>query len=349
MKKVLLALSGGVDSSVAAELLKRDGYYVEGVVMMMSPEHEKTVSAAKESALKLDIKLHILDLRDIFKETIIDYFANEYLSGRTPNPCVRCNPSVKFKYLLRTADSLGFDCIATGHYAKIVFDNGIYKLFRADSDARDQSYMLAGLKQDVLSRLICPLCVMEKQAVRKIAEDMGLPCHNAPDSQENCFIPDNDYASYIEQNYQASKVGDFISPDCERLCPHKGILHYTIGQRKGLGVALGRPAYVSDIDADSGEVRLSFEKALVNEVWLSDFSEIYENALRDGDEYLCKLRSTGKLMPCVAHKCGDGVLIRLKSPTPKVSSGQAGVIYNGDEVIGVGAIENNRSAALGKI
>lgn len=341
MKRVLLALSGGVDSSVAAELLKNMGYHVEGAVMMMSPEHEKTVSAAKESAQRLDIKLHVLDLRDVFKETIIDYFAEEYLSGRTPNPCVRCNPNVKFKYLLKTADELGFEYIATGHYAKIVPDNGVYKLFRADSDARDQSYMLAGLKQDALSRLICPLFGMEKSAVREMAKNMGLSCHNAPDSQENCFISDNDYAAYIEGHYGKSKAGDFISPDGEKIGAHKGILHYTIGQRKGLGVALGRPAYVGDINAESGDVKLSFEKPQVDTVKLSGFSQIYENALESGKEYLCKLRSTGKLLPCKAFKLDDGVLIRLLSPTAKVSSGQAGVIYSGDEVIGVGTILNS--------
>lgn len=340
MKKVLLALSGGVDSSVAAELLKRDGCYVEGLVMMMSPEHDKAISAANDCAERLGIKLHVLDIRDIFKSEIIDYFADEYLCGRTPNPCVRCNPNVKFKYLLKTADELGFDYIATGHYAKIVSENGIYKLFRANSDARDQSYMLAGLKQDVLSRLICPLFGMEKSVVREIAKDIGLSCHNAPDSQENCFIPDNDYAKYIEENYQLSKIGEFISPDGEKLCAHKGILHYTIGQRKGLGVALGRPAYVSNIDAKSGNVSLSFQKAMVNEVWLSDFSEVYENALISNQEYLCKLRSTGKLLPCAAKKSKSGVIVCLKSPTPKVSSGQAGVIYSGDEVIGMGTIED---------
>ena len=250
MNKVLLALSGGVDSSVSAELLKHMGYEVAGVVMMMSDAHVKTLEAARASARALGIRLFELDLRKEFKAEIIDYFAGEYLSGKTPSPCVRCNPRIKFKYLLKTALENGYDYIATGHYANIVFEDGVYKLKRAKSAARDQSYMLAGLGQDVLSRLILPLADIEKDEVRAIADKLGLPCRNAPDSQENCFIPDNNYALYIENNYRPAPEGNFISPEGEICGRHKGIIHYTIGQRKGLGIALGRPAFVSEINAE---------------------------------------------------------------------------------------------------
>ena len=256
MNKVLLALSGGVDSSVSAELLKHMGYEVAGVVMMMSDAHVKTLEAARASARALGIRLFELDLRKEFKAEIIDYFAGEYLSGKTPSPCVRCNPRIKFKYLLKTALENGYDYIATGHYANIVFEDGVYKLKRAKSAARDQSYMLAGLGQDVLSRLILPLADIEKDEVRAIADKLGLPCRNAPDSQENCFIPDNNYALYIENNYRPAPEGNFISPEGEICGRHKGIIHYTIGQRKGLGIALGRPAFVSEIKAQRNEIRL---------------------------------------------------------------------------------------------
>ena len=340
MNKVLLALSGGVDSSVSAELLKHMGYEVAGVVMMMSDAHVKTLEAARASARALEIRLFELDLRKEFKAAIIDYFAGEYLSGKTPSPCVRCNPRIKFKYLLKTALENGYDYIATGHYANIVFEDGVYKLKRAKSAARDQSYMLAGLGQDVLSRLILPLADIEKDEVRAIADKLGLPCRNAPDSQENCFIPDNNYALYIENNYRPAPEGNFISPEGEICGRHKGIIHYTIGQRKGLGIALGRPAFVSEINAERNEIRLSYEKAVTNEVMLGNVSEVFAGAVKDGGRYFCKLRSVGKLLGCRASllDCGN-ILLKLDAPEPRVSAGQAGVIYDGDTVLGMGTIQ----------
>ena len=340
MNKVLLALSGGVDSSVSAELLKHMGYEVAGVVMMMSDAHVKTLEAARASARALGIRLFELDLRKEFKAAIIDYFAGEYLSGKTPSPCVRCNPRIKFKYLLKTALENGYDYIATGHYANIVFEDGVYKLKRAKSAARDQSYMLAGLGQDVLSRLILPLVDIEKDEVRAIADKLGLPCRNAPDSQENCFIPDNNYALYIENNYRPAPEGNFISPEGEICGRHKGIIHYTIGQRKGLGIALGRPAFVSEINAERNEIRLSYEKAVTNEVMLGNVSEVFAGAVKDGGRYFCKLRSVGKALGCRASllDCGN-ILLKLDAPEPRVSAGQAGVIYDGDTVLGMGTIQ----------
>ena len=340
MNKVLLALSGGVDSSVSAELLKHMGYEVAGVVMMMSDAHVKTLEAARASARALGIRLFELDLRKEFKAAIIDYFAGEYLSGKTPSPCVRCNPRIKFKYLLKTALENGYDYIATGHYANIVFEDGVYKLKRAKSAARDQSYMLAGLGQDVLSRLILPLADIEKDEVRAIADKLGLPCRNAPDSQENCFIPDNNYALYIENNYRPAPEGNFISPEGEICGRHKGIIHYTIGQRKGLGIALGRPAFVSEINAERNEIRLSYEKAVTNEVMLGNVSEVFAGAVKDGGRYFCKLRSVGKLLGCRASllDCGN-ILLKLDAPGPRVSAGHAGVIYDGDTVLGMGTIQ----------
>lgn len=340
MNKVLLALSGGVDSSVSAELLKHMGYEVAGVVMMMSDAHVKTLEAARASAKALGIRLFELDLRKEFKAEIIDYFAGEYLSGKTPSPCVRCNPKIKFKYLLKTALENGYDYIATGHYANIVCEDGVYKLKRAKSAARDQSYMLAGLGQDVLSRLILPLADIEKDEVRAIASSIGLPCRNAPDSQENCFIPDNNYALYIENNYRPAPEGNFISPEGEICGRHKGIIHYTIGQRKGLGIALGRPAFVSEINAERNEIRLSYEKAVTDEVMLGNVSEVFAGAVKDGGRYFCKLRSVGKLLGCRACLLdGGNILLKLDAPEPRVSAGQAGVIYDGDTVLGMGTIQ----------
>lgn len=339
-KKVLVALSGGVDSSVAVKLLQDEGYFVSGVVMRMSDNHDGTVEAARRSAKSLGIKLYELDLRDEFKEKIINYFVKEYKNARTPIPCVKCNPEIKFRNLLKTADENGFDYIATGHYANIKVENGVYKIYRGESIERDQSYMLYRLKQDVLSRLFLPLSIYEKPKIREIAKDAGLDCFNAPDSQENCFFSDMNYAEYIETNYGISKEGNFISPEGQVCGKHKGIIHYTVGQRKGLGIALGKPAFVTRIDPKSNEIFLGYEKEMVNLVKLNNLSFIYENSFYDGMRVLAKLRSSGKLLPCTVKldRCKGICTLLLDDYTAKVSSGQGGCLYNGNEILGGGTI-----------
>lgn len=339
--KVLVALSGGVDSSVCVKLLLDKGYDVAGVVMRMSDRHESTVRAARESASALGIKLYELDLRKEFQHTIIDYFVDEYKSGRTPSPCINCNPKIKFKYLLKTADDNGFDYIATGHYAKIIKDeNDIYHLFKGDSKERDQSYMLFGLHQDVLSRLLLPLFEYEKPEIRKIAKDIGLSCADAPDSQENCFIEDKNYADYIERHYGTSEKGEFIAPDGTVCGEHKGIIHYTVGQRKGLGIALGQPAFITNIDPEHNRIYLGFENSLVSEVKLKELSEIYDGAIKDGMRCEAKLRSAGIPIACqikLDQSSGICTLIPDK-PQKKVPSGQGGCLYNNNEILGGGII-----------
>lgn len=339
--KVLVALSGGVDSSVCVKLLLDKGYDVAGVVMRMSDSHQSTVEAARESASALGIKLYELDLREEFKHTIIDYFADEYKSGRTPCPCINCNPKIKFKYLLKTADENGFDYIATGHYAKIIKDeNGIYHLYKGESKERDQSYMLFGLHQDVLSRLLLPLFEYEKPMIREIAKEIGLNCADAPDSQENCFIEDKNYADYIERHYGKSEKGEFIAPDGTVCGEHKGIIHYTVGQRKGLGIALGRPAFITKIDYEQNRIYLGFENALVSEISLKYLSEIYDGAIKDGMRCEAKLRSAGIPIPCQVKldKSGENCTLIPDSPQKKVPSGQGGCLYSGNEILGGGII-----------
>lgn len=330
----MVAMSGGVDSSVAAHLLKEKGYDVLGVVMMMSDAHEIVIKEAKKASDKLGIDLIIKDLREEFKREIIDFFASEYLSGRTPSPCVRCNPRIKFKYLLKTALENGCDLIATGHYGAIDNVGGIYKLRYDPEDKRDQTYMLAGLKQDVLSRLLLPISGMEKSAVRAIAKDIGLECHDSPDSEENCFIPDNDYAKYIEENYEKSLIGDFISPEGKAVGKHKGILHYTVGQRKGLGIALGKPCFVTKIDPVKNEVVLGYEKAKTERIYLSDLSEAFSGAIYDGMDIYCKLRSTGRLLKATLKLEDKRTVVILNEPTERVSDGQSCAIYQDGYVLG---------------
>lgn len=227
----------------------------------LHPCAEKTVAAARENAAKLGVPLHVIKKHDLFKAEVILPFCAEYRAGRTPNPCVLCNPTIKFPLILDEADRLGIKYIATGHYAKITQTEangrGRFLLCAADCRERDQSYMLYRLGQNVLSRLILPLQSMSKAEVREIAENARLPAAAAPDSQEICFIPDNDYAGYIEALCGTSPAGDFISPEGMPCGRHKGILHYTVGQRKGLGIALGRPVFITKIDSGENRIHLA--------------------------------------------------------------------------------------------
>lgn len=339
--KVLVALSGGVDSSVCVHLLKKQGYDVRAVVLRMSEVHGSTVEAAEESARALNIPLEVVDMREQFDKTVISYFVNSYLSGSTPNPCIMCNPKVKFNALVAAADRLGCDYIATGHYARLGQKDGKTLLMRGKSLKRDQSYMLYRLTQRELSRLMFPLAEIEKPQVREIAAELGLSCASKPDSQENCFIIDNDYAGYIERRVGISKHGDFIAPDGTACGEHKGILHYTVGQRKGLGIALGRPVFVSRIDPQTNKVYLAeqgadiFDSAVINEVTI--ISGVPFGGAFDAE---VKIRSAAvpvgaKIVPMVDNKAE----IIFSEPQRAVAKGQSIVIYDGDIVLGGGFIE----------
>lgn len=339
-KTVMLALSGGVDSSVCAELLKRDGFEVKAVVMKMSPAHEDTVNAAKEVAQSLSIPLTVLDLTEVFEEKIISSFINDYKNARTPNPCVICNPLIKFHYLLQCAKQEGCDYIATGHYCSIGFENGRYFIKKSDYTPRDQSYMLYRLSQEVLQRLIFPLSSYSKDKVREIAREINLSCAEAPDSQENCFIPSNDYAAYIEERCGKSKEGDFISPEGKICGRHKGIIHYTVGQRKGLNIALGKPVFIREIRAETNSIYLAFDGGQnKDEIEVSDCVFMSIESLKEPICAEVKIRS--------AAKCEKAILTPLENGNVKVvfeksvrapARGQSAVFYDGDRVLGGGFI-----------
>ncbi|MEG2429764.1 MAG: tRNA 2-thiouridine(34) synthase MnmA, partial [Oscillospiraceae bacterium] len=282
-KNILVALSGGVDSSVCVHLLKQQGFNVFAVVLKMSPCHDDTVAAAQASADSLDVPLTIVDMQKEFDEKVITYFVNEYKNGRTPNPCIFCNPLVKFKALIETANKLNCDLVATGHYAQTKKnDDGTFSLIRGESLARDQSYMLYRLGQKELSRLIFPLSSLQKDEVRSIASKLGLSCATAPDSQENCFIEDNDYRSYIENRIGKQAIGDFISPEGKPCGKHKGIINYTVGQRKGLGIALGQPVFIKKIDSDKNKIYLAYKgDDIVSQTKINNLTLINENNFYD--------------------------------------------------------------------
>ena len=340
--KVLVALSGGVDSTVCAHLLKQNGFDVSAVVMKMSDLHESTVAAAQDAADSLGIPLTVLDLRTEFEKEIISYFIRSYQNGVTPNPCVVCNPKLKFRYLIEEADRQGCAFAATGHYAKTKKrEDGTVDILRGESDKRDQSYMLYRLTQPVLSRMIFPLAEMEKTEVRAIAAELGLSCADAPDSQENCFIEGTDYAGYIESRCGKMPEGDFIAPDGRVCGRHKGLLHYTVGQRKHLGIALGRPVYVREIDpltnrillADAGTAMLA-KSALIEDVTATAGEFPAERFFGQ-----VKIRSVAKPVDAEIEVLKDGrARVMFTEPQRAVSKGQSLVIYNGDTLIGGGFI-----------
>lgn len=339
-KSVMLALSGGVDSSVCASLLKEAGYDVHSVVMKMSEAHKAVVEAAKKAADALNIPITVLDLQNEFKKLVIEPFMSDYQNARTPNPCIICNPLIKFKYLKEAADREGCDLLATGHYARISSQNGRFFIKKAASSARDQSYMLYRLPQGVLSRLILPLSELSKDEIRAKAKSLDLFCADAPDSQENCFIPDNDYAKYILEHGGQNKAGFFISPEGKKIGAHKGIIHYTVGQRKGLGVALGRPVFVNRIDAESGDVHLTFAGGQMR-----DKIEV-ESCVFQLKETLCepiradvKIRSAARAQSALITPLESGrVSVLFDESVSAPASGQSAVFYVDDAVLGGGFI-----------
>lgn len=341
-KKVVIGLSGGVDSSVSAYLLKSDGYTVYGVFFVMSDLHLKMVDDAKKCANFLDIPLTVLDLRKKFLKNVITPFINMYSNGETPNPCVICNPLIKFYSMLEFAKQNNIDHIATGHYASVVHINNRYSLKTPNAYTKDQTYMLYGLSQQVLKRLIFPLNTFKiKDDVRKVAENIGLFTAKKPDSQDICFIEGNDYAKFIEETTnKKSKIGYFVAPNGDLLCKHKGIIHYTVGQRKKLGVALGKPCFIKSINNATGNIQLAFSgENLTSTIKLKDINYMLLENIENEFNALVKLRSSAKPVECTVAKLKDNnLLLKFTKEQKVISKGQAGVLYNKDFVILAGGI-----------
>lgn len=273
-KKVIIGMSGGVDSSVAAAILLEKGFDVIGVTLDNSYSSISSIDDARKVADKLGIPFNVINYQDVFKEEVIDYFINEYLQGRTPNPCAVCNRNVKFEALLNKALSMDIEYIATGHYARVEYDNNRnrYLLKKAVTHEKDQSYMLYNLTQEQLSKTLFPLGEYSKDQVREMALKYKLPVATKPDSQEICFIADNDYGKYVREHTDAEILpGYFVDTDGNILGKHKGIIYYTVGQRRGLGIALGKPMYVVKIDREN------------NKIVLGDLQDILSKTLIAGD------------------------------------------------------------------
>ena len=334
--KVLLGMSGGVDSSVAVRILQEQGFSVQGAVIRFSSAHDGAVAAARETANTLQIPLHVLDAEQAFETHVITPFCENYCAGRTPNPCIICNPLVKFRLLAEKAAELGCAFIATGHYARVeVCEDGINRIAVPESTARDQSYMLYRLPQDILKKLILPLGEFEKEDIREMALEMNLACADAPDSMEICFIPSGDYAAWLEEHGFSTPVGNYVDNCGKVLGQHNGIHHYTLGQGRGLGVSGPHRYYVSAIRPETNEVVLSNGSDLGREVvygaqpnWLAI------DGLTGPMEVTVRLRHSRTEQEAVLSCEGEGIRLDMKTPARAPTPGQLAVFYQGDAVVG---------------
>lgn len=369
-KRVVIAMSGGVDSCVAAALLKREGYEVIGVTMQLWPHEEDAAKAeqfggccslaaiedARRVADVLDIPHYVLNFRQRFKKLVIDYFCQEYQAGRTPNPCIRCNQFIKFEELLNKARELEADHIATGHYARIEFDptRQRYLLKKGSDRRKDQSYALYTLTQEQMARTLFPLGDLRKTDTRKLASGLDLPVADKKESQEICFIPDNDYAAFLKRYMPETYLnpGPIVDTKGDSIGKHRGLIHYTVGQRKGLGVNQKpekgkqvQPLYVVKISKLDNTIVVGSEEELFgSDLIAEEVNWILFDKLDGEIEVTAKIRylaDEAKAKVSLCEKVGEeAVLVRFDKPQKAIAPGQSVVFYQGESVVGGGTISS---------
>ena len=357
-KTVVIGMSGGVDSSAAAYILKEQGYNVIGVTMQIWQDENSctlereggccgvsAVEDARRVAEVLDIPYYVMNFKEEFRKYVINYFIDEYLHGRTPNPCIACNRYVKWEALLQRSMAIGADYIATGHYAKIArLQNGRFAIRNSVTAEKDQTYALYGLTQEQLSHTLLPIGEYTKPEVRAIAMKAGLPVAGKHDSQEICFVPDGDYASFIEKNTDKKMPeGNFVTKDGEILGRHKGLLHYTIGQRRGLNLPMGRRVFVTELRTDTNEVVVGEHEDVFTKELCADhitFMGIPEMKIGESAEFLTKIRYNHRGEQCLVTRAGeDEIHCEFRKDVRAVTPGQAVVFYRDDYVAGGGIIK----------
>ena len=342
--KVLIAMSGGVDSSVAALLMQQHGYACGGAIMELWKENASGAAKdAKAVADRLNMPFHVLDASTPFRQQVMDYFIQSYEDGLTPNPCIQCNRHLKFSYFLDAAIALGYDAIATGHYAAIRKDaiSGRYLLCKAADESKDQSYFLACLNQHQLSHSYFPLGELTKEQAREVAQEHGFVNAKKKDSQDICFVPDGDYVSFMER-YTGKEypAGDYLNLDGKVVGKHCGAVCYTLGQRKGLGIALGAPVYVCSKDMATNTVTVGPESALFATTLLADNWNWFPfEALTEPIRVMAKARYRHTPQPATVYPTENGIAkVVFDTPQRAMTPGQTVALYDGDMVVGGGTI-----------
>jgi len=376
MEKVVVGMSGGVDSSVAAYLLQKQGYEVIGITMQIWQDEDvcsmeenggccglSAVEDARRVASVLDTPYYVMNFKKEFRENVIDYFVSEYLQARTPNPCIACNRYVKWEALLKRSLDIGASYIATGHYASIIkLPNGRYTLKKSITLAKDQTYALYNLTQYQLSHTLMPVGEYTKDEIRAMANELKLPVANKPDSQEICFVPDNDYAGFIsdfllesenklENNssqvannqkvaFHGLTPGNYVNTAGEIIGKHKGLIHYTVGQRKGLNLAMGHPVFVLELRPETNEVVIGNAEEVFSDRLAANHLNFMAIEDMDGEMQVeAKIRYSHKGAPCTIRKtAADEILCIFEEPQRAITPGQAVVFYKDNYVVGGGTI-----------